>query len=295
MSEWEELVNGTRNRAMATGSASGEGAEPEFAPLRGARPLLTPTTAKPRSHPVDLGESGGLGRSAAQRGQATVPVMAQSRSGRRPRSPKGRATVVHERLAELYPEALCELNHSSPFQLLIATILSAQCTDVKVNTVTPELFGRWATPESLMAANPEELEAVIRPTGFFRSKAKNLIGMATSLVELHGSEVPGDMAQLVALPGVGRKTANVVRSVALGLPGLPVDTHVLRLSQRLDLTSETDPIKVELVLNPMIPADERGKFSLRLILHGRRVCGARRPDCGACTLNDFCPSAQVGA
>ncbi|MFM7063022.1 MAG: endonuclease III [Actinomycetes bacterium] len=211
----------------------------------------------------------------------------------RPRTPSGRAKVVAERLAELYPDAECELHHANPFELLAATILSAQCTDVKVNEVTPELFRRWPTPEDLMAADPEALEAVVRPTGFYRSKAKNLQGMATMLVERHGGEVPGDMADLVALPGVGRKTANVVRSVALGLPGLPVDTHVLRLSQLLGLTTETDPVKVELALNPMVPATERGRFSLRLILHGRRVCGAKRPQCGACGLADVCPSRQV--
>jgi endonuclease-3 len=200
---------------------------------------------------------------------------------------------VAERLAELYPGAECELVHSNPFELLTATILSAQCTDVKVNEVTPEVFRRWPTPEDLMGADPEELEEVVRPTGFYRSKAKNLQGMATILVEQHGGQVPGDMADLVALPGVGRKTANVVRSVALGLPGLPVDTHVLRLSHKLGLTTETDPVKVELELNPMVPADERGKFSLRMILHGRRVCGAKKPRCGECTMTDICLACEL--
>jgi endonuclease-3 len=220
---------------------------------------------------------------------ATGPAPRRSR----PRTPKGRAKVVAERLAELYPGAECELVHSSPFELLTATILSAQCTDVKVNEVTPEVFRRWPTPEDLMGADPEELEEVVRPTGFYRSKAKNLQGMATILVEQHGGQVPGDMADLVALPGVGRKTANVVRSVALGLPGLPVDTHVLRLSHKLGLTTETDPVKVELELNPMVPADERGKFSLRMILHGRRVCGAKKPRCGECTMTDICLACEL--
>jgi endonuclease-3 len=220
---------------------------------------------------------------------ATGPAPRRSR----PRTPKGRAKVVAERLAELYPGAECELVHSNPFELLTATILSAQCTDVKVNEVTPEVFRRWPTPEDLMGADPEELEEVVRPTGFYRSKAKNLQGMATILVEQHGGQVPGDMADLVALPGVGRKTANVVRSVALGLPGLPVDTHVLRLSHKLGLTTETDPVKVELELNPMVPADERGKFSLRMILHGRRVCGAKKPRCGECTMTDICLACEL--
>ena len=220
-----------------------------------------------------------------------APGPAPRRS--RPRTPKGRAKVVAERLAELYPGAECELVHSNPFELLTATILSAQCTDVKVNEVTPEVFRRWPTPEDLMSADPEELEEVVRPTGFYRSKAKNLQGMATILVEQHGGQVPGEMADLVALPGVGRKTANVVRSVALGLPGLPVDTHVLRLSHKLGLTTETDPVKVELELNPMVPADERGKFSLRLILHGRRVCGAKKPRCGECPMTDICLACEL--
>ena len=144
-----------------------------------------------------------------------------------------------------------------------------------------------------MAADPEELEQVVRPTGFYRSKAKNLQGMATILVEQHGGEVPGGIEDLVALPGVGRKTANVVRSVALDLPGLPVDTHVLRLSHKLGLTTETDPVKVELELNPMVPAGERGKFSLRMILHGRRVCGAKKPRCGECTMTDICLACEL--
>jgi endonuclease-3 len=159
--------------------------------------------------------------------------------------------------------------------------------------VTPHLFARYPTPFDLAEANPLELEEIIRSTGFFRSKAKSLIGMAQGLVEDHDGEVPGKMSELTKLAGVGRKTANVVRSVALDLPGLPVDTHVGRLARRLAITTEEDPVKVELELNPMIPARERGLFSLRLILHGRRVCLARKPRCGECVLNDFCPSSQV--
>jgi endonuclease III len=212
---------------------------------------------------------------------------------RRPRSAKGRAKLVNERLTLLYPDAVCELDHENPFQLLAATILSAQCTDVRLNMVTPALFARYPTPADLATAEPLELEEIIRSTGFFRSKTKSLIGMATALVERHGSEVPGQMSELVTLPGVGRKTANVVRSVAMNLPGLPVDTHVGRLARRLGLTDLTDPVKVEMELNPMVPAPERGQFSLRLILHGRRVCSSRTPACERCTLSDFCPSARV--
>lgn len=210
----------------------------------------------------------------------------------KPRSPKGRARAAHTLLADEYPEAVCELDHRNAFELLAATILSAQATDVGVNKVTPALFAAYPTPEALAAADQANVEAIIGSLGLFRSKAKNLVGMAQRLVADFDEEVPTAMADLVSLPGVGRKTANVVRSVSLGLPGLPVDTHVGRLVVRLGITDETDPVKVERILNPMIPAAERGAFSLRLILHGRRVCVARNPDCGACTLAWFCPSAR---
>jgi endonuclease-3 len=210
----------------------------------------------------------------------------------RPRTPKGRAQRTHARLAEEYPEAECELDHESPYQLLIATILSAQATDVGVNKVTPALFQAYPDAEALAEANLEDVEQVIGSLGLFRNKAKSVVRCAQQMLERHEGEVPTSMTDLSALAGVGRKTANVVRSVALGLPGLPVDTHVLRLSNLLQITELTDPVKVELELNPMVPASERGEFSLRLILHGRRVCVARRPQCGDCVLNDFCPSVQ---
>ena len=214
----------------------------------------------------------------------------------RPRTPKGRAREVAARLAAEYPgspKELCALVHDSPYQLLAATILSAQTTDERVNSVTPALFARYPTPADLAAADPGELEGLIHPTGFFRNKAKSLIGMAQALEERFAGEVPSRLEDLVTIPGVGRKTGNVVRSVALGLPGLPVDTHVGRLSRRLGLTEEDDPVKAELALNALLPAPERGPFSLRMILHGRRVCLARRPRCEACVLADICPSAQV--
>ncbi len=211
----------------------------------------------------------------------------------RPRSPRGRARLAHERLAEAYPEAVCELDHRNPYELLVATILSAQATDVGVNKATPALFARFPDPWALAAVEPEHVEPYVSTIGLFRQKSKSLVGSARRLVEEHGGEVPGDMSDLVKLPGVGRKTANVIRSVALGLPGLPVDTHVTRLSGLLGLTAETDPVRIEEELNPMIPAAERGDFSLRMILHGRRVCIARRPRCEDCLLNDFCPSSAL--
>ncbi len=214
----------------------------------------------------------------------------------RPRSPKGRALETLRRLGEEYPgtpRELCALRHDDAFQLLVATILSAQTTDERVNSVTPALFARYPTPEDLAQADPADVEALIHPTGFFRQKTKSLIGMAAALIHCHGGEVPSSMGELTALPGVGRKTANVIRSVGLGLPGLAVDTHVGRLARRLGLTAQTDPVKVERDLDPMVPAGERGALSLRLILHGRAVCVARRPRCAQCVLADYCPSAFI--
>jgi endonuclease-3 len=214
----------------------------------------------------------------------------------RPRTPKGRARETAARLAAEYPgtaKELCALQHDNPFQLLVATILSAQSTDTRVNMVTPALFARYPTPEDLAAADPAEVEKLIASTGFFRAKTRSLIGMATALVERYGGEVPVAIEDLVTLPGVGRKTANVVRSVDFDAPGFPVDTHVLRLSRLLGLTTNTDPEKVEADLTAMLPAREWGPLSLRLILHGRKVCIARRPRCAECMLSDFCPSSQV--
>ncbi len=210
----------------------------------------------------------------------------------KPRSPRGRARVTHERLASEYPAA-CELEHRNPFELLVATILSAQCTDARVNQTTPALFARFPDPESLAAADLAEVEELVHPTGFYRSKARNLVGMAQTLVGDFDGEVPTSVKDLTSLAGVGRKTANVIRSVAFDLPGLPVDTHVKRLTNRLGITTQEDPVKIEMELNPMIPAAERGAFSLRLILHGRRVCRARKPACGECVLNDFCPGSTL--
>lgn len=211
----------------------------------------------------------------------------------KPRTPKGRTREVARRLAEEYPEAICELDHNNPFELLVATILSAQTTDARVNMVTPALFRRYPNASELAAANPAEVEDLVRSTGFFQNKTRNLIGMANALLERFEGEVPTGLDDLVTLPGVGRKTGNVVRSVAFGLPGLPVDTHVGRLSKRLGLTVEDDPVKVEHELNAFLPASEWGDFSLRTILHGRRVCDAKNPRCGECVLEDICPSSRL--
>ncbi len=210
-----------------------------------------------------------------------------------PRSAKGRALETDRRLALEYPDAVCELDHTNAFELLAATILSAQCTDARVNMVTPQLFARFPTAADLMVADPSEVEDIIRSTGFFAAKTRSLIGMATAVVERFGGEVPTELADLVTLPGVGRKTGNVVRSVAFDLPGLPVDTHVGRLARRLGLTELDDPVKVEMELNGFISPARRGDFSLRLILHGRRVCFARKPVCDSCVLEEICPSSLL--
>jgi endonuclease-3 len=214
----------------------------------------------------------------------------------KPRSPKGRASLTVARLAEEYPGSateLCELAFTNPFELLAATILSAQTTDTRVNEVTPALFARFPDAASLAVAPQEAVEDIIRPTGFFRQKSTSIRAMAAGLLERFDGSVPARMEDLVTLPGVGRKTANVVLSVAFGKPGFPVDTHVGRLARRLGITAEEDPVKVEQAVNAIVPASELGGLSLRLILHGRRVCAARRPRCDECVLNDFCPSSLV--
>lgn len=205
-----------------------------------------------------------------------------------------RVTAIAERLAALYPDAVVELDHENAYQLLAATILAAQSTDKLINTVTPALFARYPTPAALAAADPAELEPMIFSTGFYRNKAKSLIGMARRVVEAHGGEVPDTMAALVGLPGVARKTANVVLGSALGKnEGVVVDTHVSRLAPRLGLTRETDPVKIEQDLMRLVPRDQWSIFAHRLIWHGRRVCFARKPDCEHCTLAPLCPSAGI--
>ena len=205
-----------------------------------------------------------------------------------------RARRINRILAETYPDACCELDFRSPLELLVATILSAQCTDVRVNMVTPALFARYPTAADYAAADPAELEELIKSTGFYRNKAANIIGMAQAVCERHGGEVPRRMKDLVLLPGVGRKTANVVLGNAFNTPGITVDTHVGRLSRRLGLTDKEDPVAVEFDLASLLPRSEWTLWSHRLIFHGRRVCKARRPACGVCPLARLCPSYGEG-
>jgi endonuclease-3 len=205
-----------------------------------------------------------------------------------------RARRINRELADLYPDAHCELDFTSPLELAVATILSAQCTDKRVNEVTPRLFTRYRTAADYAAADRAELEELIRPTGFFRNKTSSLIGLGAALVERHGGELPRRMDQLVALPGIGRKTANVILGNAFGVPGLTVDTHFGRLVRRFGWTSETDPVKVETAVALLLPRREWTDFSHRVIFHGRRVCHSRTPACGACAIASLCPSYGEG-
>ena len=209
------------------------------------------------------------------------------------RQERRRAQSVHRNLAKQYPDAACALHYENPLQLLIATILSAQCTDVRVNLVTPSLFARYPDARAFADAKLPELEDAIRSTGFFRNKARNIKACCDAIVREHGGEVPGTLEALVKLPGIGRKTANVILGNAFSVPGITVDTHVGRLSRRLGLSKHHDPVKVEHDLMALLPAKDWTLFSHELILHGRQVCHARKPKCTACVLNRFCPKIGV--
>jgi len=205
-----------------------------------------------------------------------------------------RARKINRLLAERYPDAVIELDFTTPLELLVATILSAQSTDVRVNQVTPELFATYPDAAAYAAADRAQLEELIKPTGFFRAKTQSLIGLGQALVERFDGQVPPRMKDLVTLPGVGRKTANVVLGNAFGVPGLPVDTHVLRVTRRLGLTASEDPVVVEAELCAMVEKRDWTMFSHRVIIHGRRTCHARKPACGACPLASLCPSYGIG-
>jgi endonuclease III len=228
---------------------------------------------------------------SARKGATKAPAKHGRKIARRAAADPG---VVYDRLVSLYPNAHCELDFTTPFQLLVATILSAQCTDKRVNMVTPVLFSRYPTVESLARAKQEDVEEIIKSTGFFRNKAKSIIAMAGALVDRHSGEVPSTLDALVGLPGVGRKTANVVLGNAFDVnEGVVVDTHVARLAGRLGLTTEADPVKIEQELMKLFPTDRWTMLAHLLIWHGRRVCDARNPRCAECTLSDICPSSRV--
>ncbi len=229
----------------------------------------------------------------AERAPARSAIPAKTKAAVR-RTHRADPAEILRRLEEAYPDAHCALDHRNAFELLVATILSAQCTDKRVNMVTPALFARFPDATALAEASQDEVEELVRTTGFFRSKAKNLIAMATALVERHGGQVPQRMEELVVLPGVGRKTANVILGNAFGInEGVVVDTHVGRLSQRLGLTAQSDPVKIESDLMQQFPRERWTMLAHYLIDHGRAICDARRPRCGECPLADLCPSASV--
>ncbi|MZD57194.1 endonuclease III [Streptomyces sp. SID5606] len=205
-----------------------------------------------------------------------------------------RARRINRELAEVYPYAHPELDFENPFQLVVATVLSAQTTDLRVNQTTPALFAKYPTPEDLAAANPEEVEEILRPTGFFRAKTKSVIGLSKALAEDFGGEVPGRLEDLVKLPGVGRKTAFVVLGNAFGRPGITVDTHFQRLVRRWEWTAETDPDKIEAAVGALFPKSDWTDLSHHVIWHGRRICHARKPACGACPIAPLCPAYGEG-
>ncbi len=230
-----------------------------------------------------------------------MPPSATPPAPRRPPPPRGvrqrraHADEIYRRLETTYPDAHCELVHRNAYELLAATILSAQCTDRRVNMVTPSLFDRYPTPDRLSAAPLEDVEELIRTTGFFRAKARSLVGMATAVTERHAGEIPRTMDELTRLPGVGRKTANVLLGNAYGINvGVVVDTHIGRVSARLRLTRETDPVKIEQDLIPLFDRDRWTMLAHLMIFHGRRICAARKPRCGICPLADICPSVGIG-
>jgi len=225
-----------------------------------------------------------------------APARAPAKLGRKLGKPKvpsaEQARATFAKLRARYPDAHCELEHTSPFQLVVATVLSAQSTDVMVNRITPELFRRWPTPESLARADPAEVEQTLNKIGMYRQKTKNIVGLAKKLVADHGGQVPKTLAELVLLPGVGRKTANVVLGVAFGAPeGVVVDTHVQRISQRLAWTRQTEPPEIERDLMALFPKSDWDILSHTLIFHGRRTCAARKPACAACPVSAECPAA----
>ena len=243
-------------------------------------------------------------RSTLDAQQPTAPAARRSALGalppKAPRPPRSRAALrahadlLFARLHAAYPDAHCELDFTTPLELLVATILSAQCTDKRVNLVTPALFARFPTAEALAAADVAEVEELVRSTGFFRNKARSVVGMARALVAGHGGAVPREMDALTGLPGVGRKTANVILGNAFGMnEGVVVDTHVGRLAVRLGLTRETDPVRVEQALVPLFPRERWALLSHLLIAHGRAICEARVPKCSACVLADVCPRVGV--
>ncbi len=286
-----------------TRSKSNSGARQPLSQKRPGKTALSaapPKTAKPAASSVQratpkssrTNRTARTVRSSGQKPSQKAPPV--SRSPRSLAEKRDVAAAVLERLYEQFPDAHCELDYKNPFELVSATILSAQCTDVRVNAVTPNLFEKYPDPPALAAASLNDIEEIIRSTGFFRAKAKSLLGMAQALVAHHDSQVPANMADLIKLPGVGRKTANVVLGNAFGInEGIVVDTHVQRISRRLGLSREPDPVGIERDLIPLFPQESWTMVSHLMIWHGRRVCFARKPACDDCVLANICASAGM--
>ncbi|MFE5546613.1 endonuclease III [Streptomyces sp. NPDC056534] len=282
--------HGVSKRAKA---ANRKAAEP-------AKPVTGATGAAGTAKPVKAAEP----RKATKATKATEPASstkaASSTKPAKPAKPESRLAMVrrarriNRELAEVFPYAHPELDFRNPFELLVATVLSAQTTDLRVNQTTPALFAKYPTPEDLAAAVPEEVEELIRPTGFFRAKTKSIMGLAAALRDDFGGEVPGRLDDLVKLPGVGRKTAFVVLGNAFGVPGITVDTHFMRLARRWRWTESDDPVKIEAEIATIFPKSEWTMLSHRVIFHGRRICHARKPACGACPITHLCPSYGEG-
>ncbi|GBD36650.1 Endonuclease III [bacterium HR36] len=251
--------------------------------------------ATKKSHTLSKKKSAqGTRRASAVRAGLRRPLALANRPARKfDQQRRELARKVVETLRRLYPEAKCSLNYRTPLELLVATILSAQCTDERVNQVTPALFARFRTAADYANADPKELENYIRSTGFYRAKTRNIMACCRALVEKHAGELPRTLEALTQLPGVGRKTANVVLGTVWGIPGIVVDTHVKRLARRMGLTRHTDPDKIERDLMELIPQEEWVAFGHRMIYHGRQVCLARNPKCDQCPLNSFCPKVGV--
>ncbi len=276
---------------MARSTGGGSPRQPLSTKQPGKAAVKTATVTTARATPAV--------KKATRRMTKTNGQKPSQRAALVSRSPKTKAdklaiaTVVLERLKAEYPDAHCELDYRNPFELLCATILSAQCTDVRVNMVTPALFARYPDAAALSAATQEDVEEIVRSTGFYRAKAKSLIGMAVMLMDRYDGDVPRTIAELIPLPGVGRKTANVILGNAFGInEGIVVDTHVQRLARKLGLTREADPIGIERALMPLIPQDDWAMLSHLLIWHGRRACVARKPACAVCVVKEVCPSCD---
>ncbi|MET7733743.1 endonuclease III [Streptomyces sp. NPDC005402] len=290
----EQGVGGGKKTAKAAGKApvekrtSAKKATKETAPVRKAAAVKKVAAVK-KATVAPKKAAGAVKKASAIKTVAAKPPRNESQTAL-----VRRARRINRELAEVFPYAHPELDFENPFQLILATVLSAQTTDLRVNQTTPALFAKYPTPEDLAAANPEEVEEILRPTGFFRAKTKSVIGLSKALVENFGGEVPGRLDDLVTLPGVGRKTAFVVLGNAFGRPGITVDTHFMRLVRRWQWTDETDPEKIEAAVSALFPKSDWTDLSHHVIWHGRRICHARKPACGACPIAPLCPAYGEG-